>query len=172
MPRLCLHLQVGRTVDSVREARGPTAMEIQVFIEDCYKAWKKKQRGTDAAVPAELTKPIWSLDATSIHTCAINDKKWDADRPPGNFKVAQVPPYSPDLHKVIEHVHGIVTEWFRDAKFKMIEAPRTIEAWFDVVKEGFYAIHKTSIQNDITSLLDTYKATLKRKGAFSIKKTR
>lgn len=57
-------------------------------------------------------QPKYSFDNAPIHTAAINHgmlAEWD-------FDMAQrlaLPPYSPDMHRVIEHTHGTATVAFR-----------------------------------------------------------
>ena len=119
--------------------------------------------------------PIWSLDGTSIHTAAIIDQKWVKERPPGSYTAAQIPTYSGDLHKPIEHSHGTVSRALAKymAECPAQHLPKSIDGWFSHVKDIFYHhVTKEGVQRDISSLKETYHKVLECKGDYPPKQYR
>lgn len=82
------------------------------------------------------------------------------------------PAWSPDLHKVIEHVHGIVSSAWKKQLMQM-QPQSTIQEYTQVVKSIFdEKIKCSSVQKDILSLQDTFKQVIALGGAYPAKKYR
>jgi hypothetical protein len=111
-------------------------------------------------------KPLWSLDNAPVHGTAISGP-WPT-RPEGLWNVVSPPPYSPDLHKVIEHVHARVCTEFMDW---IVKNPNTA---YDCI-EDYYArleymfqeiITPESVRKDVDSLLQTFAKVLEAGGGY------
>ncbi len=105
--------------------------------------------------------PFYSWDNASFHTSvnlqAIGIQQAD---------MWKLPPNSPDMHKVIEHVVGRVKRALRE---ELCDNARltTVEHIKDVCKDVFFnKITKESVKKDIDSLPTTYRHihTKKSKG--------
>lgn len=150
----------GKSVPS----RAPAAAEIQAFIEETA---AKLQ--AHPAVPASFKphfKTLWSLDNAPVHGTAISST-WPT-KPAGLFGVVSPPPYSPDMHKVIEHVHAIVCTEFMDW---IVKHPNvvysTIEEYFDRLEHIFYTvITSESVRKDVASLQLTYAKIIEAGGGY------
>jgi hypothetical protein len=173
--------------DDGSESRAPNKKEIQHFLYDCWRLGinpyvnrsgdaSSVQQGT-ATMPFPLYfSPYWSLDNASVHTAAINDATWGPlllAKPPGDFKKVQPPAWSPDLNKIIEHVHGTVC-----TKFKAIVAERktaydNIWQYWKLLERTFYeTITPESVQKDVRSIMDTFEEVIKLQGEYPARKFR
>jgi hypothetical protein len=177
----------GKTVD----CRAPNAQEIRDFLFNCWKKIMSKTALPTAAKPASVDKPPtgdkpipfgfypeFSLDNTNVHICAYNPPKgqvW-AQKPPGaTFGSVQPPAYSPDLHKVIEHVHAVLCTAF----MKQIEQTNgpsrgaDIKTYFKQLEQLFYQlITPESIQKDAKSLRKTIEEVKRLEGGWPAAKFR
>lgn len=94
-----------------RDARAPTAEEIQEIVFKIWQALKQDPEWAARLVNGEL--PIWSLDNAPVHSKALEG--WE-DPHGWRMKLGIrgvlrcPPPYSPDLHQVIEHAHAITCD--------------------------------------------------------------
>lgn len=95
-------------------AKTPTAEEIQQIIKEIDA--KVKQAMADGNWPANQ-EPVYSLDNVVVHRSAV--RAWDDAT--GWRKQAHVwgqlimpPPYSPDLHQVVEHAIANMTTEFKN----------------------------------------------------------
>lgn len=87
-------------------ARNPTGEEIRDIIKGI---WAKIQAAMKAGEWPEWLEPVYSFDNANVHKWAV--KGWDN---PKEWRIAAgirgkvhfVPPYSPDLHQVVEHGHA------------------------------------------------------------------
>ena len=77
-------------------ARGPTEEEFKAFIRKCLKAWDD-----DAC---ESVPPIFSWDNAKIHR-SVRDDDWALQGISVQTHTL-LPPYSPDMHSVIELSHA------------------------------------------------------------------
>jgi hypothetical protein len=82
------------------------------------------------------------------------------------------PAYSPDMHKVIEHVHGTVVTAFRKQLREMVKPHTTIIQYCKMVEKLFYAITPQSVQDDIRSLEATWHEVIKCEGGYPSRKFR
>jgi hypothetical protein len=84
-------------------AAGPTAEEVRDFILECKAEWRSRV-SAGAHVAGD---PVFSWDNTSIHK-NVRKGQWEQD----GITEAQhtlLPPYSPDMHNVIELCHAVIT---------------------------------------------------------------
>lgn len=150
--------------ESEHESRAPAAREIQAFIQRCWDKFR-------AAIKAGKLKlgfcPHWSLDNANVHKSACGEPTWEGGRPPGPMMEIWVPPWSPDLHKPIEHVHGTVVSATRAVILQEQKPRACIEEYFKEVQKQFYArITAQGVSQDVASLQDTYREVLRLKGRF------
>ena len=157
-PRACLQLKKGKDGKMVMAKAGaPDYKDMQRFLTQCMARiddWRAPagQNPSDKFPIPHNFFPIWSLDNAPVHAKAYNDLTWK-NKPAGDFGHAQPPPYSPDLHKVIEHVHGTVCVKFREELDKMTHPLPTIKEYFRKIQLIFYtSITAQSVQEDVRSL--------------------
>lgn len=85
-----------------RAAAGPTKEEFKAVIRSCQRAWDaREQPGADG----EREAPIWSWDNARIHGDITDGESW-ADLGITALDHTRLPPYSPDMHSVIELSHA------------------------------------------------------------------
>lgn len=107
-------------------------------------------------------QPIFSLDNAPVH-CDVEEIFGVGSRVP-------LPPYSPDMHKVIEHVFNYVRQYVLVQRLPALAAdnvntPQSRHFWPALVEEALFTVTAESIREDISSLRDTYEYILKFKGA-------
>jgi hypothetical protein len=141
---LALHLQ---TIKTKKIAKSTTKEEFT----DIMKKLVEVAREQLAKVDPNL-KPLFSFDNNKIQKYAPLDKMGITPE-----EKLELPPYSPDMHKVIEHVFAILkgqvqAEMLRNnpASLKSAAAHKIVEVYF---KGG---ISKHSIQADVKSLPVTW----------------
>ena len=107
-------------------------------------------------------KPIFSFDNAPIHTIAGN-----ATPPTWWTSRALLPPHSPDMHKVIEHVFARMKPKFRTWLYHH-PALRTIEEYMAQVEQLFWenaeVAGKEAIHGDVASLPATYAKVVEHRG--------
>lgn len=178
MPALCAQKQdkQGKTV----ECKAPNAPEIQKFIEDVH-----EKLDSLTITPGQLEtfkRPIpsgwraeWSLDNAAVHKKAYEDPAWEKKPKNASFGQVQPPPYSPDMHKVIEHVHGTLCSAFRvwlEANHKEA-AEMDIPTLFKQLEKLFYQhITVQSVRKDLQSLAKTFSQVKELNGAYPAAKYR
>lgn len=137
------------------------------------KAWDEKQ-APEGQEPTESRpipygiRPYFSLDNVPTHLKAIKDQQWASTVPAVFDDEVSPPPNSPDLHKVIEHVHANTCSAFKEWVLLRSHTPRpSIEAYFDKLKQIFYAtITPKMIQDDVLSLKGTFQEVCKLGGEY------
>ena len=147
-----------------RYGKGPTAAEFKdvmdLFGKKAREVMAKVTNSDPDHLPADY-EPIFSYDNTNIHhdAAAVIGE-------PGTGSHALLPPYSPDMHKVIEHIFNSVSYiLFANAIPKLVAKlgskptpPPSI--FWDKVYEVFFQYgrdHLAGIQKDIESLDKTYR---------------
>ncbi|GLC55091.1 hypothetical protein PLESTB_000942600 [Pleodorina starrii] len=80
------------------KARGPTAAEFKDFIKACLKVWNDEF--------CETLPPIFSWDNTRIHGNYRDEADGWGSLGIDTETHMQLPPYSPDMHSVIELSHA------------------------------------------------------------------
>lgn len=154
---------------------------MQLYLEEVYAAWVERQqvegRKPTASKPIPFGAPLYfSLDNASVHKAAYTDPTWLEKHSwarRASFGEIQPPPYSPDCHKVIEHIHATITKAFKAKVDKLPHTLETVEEYWEMVKALFYeAITADSVRKDVDSLLKTYKAVIELGGHYPSKELR
>ena len=127
-------------------AKGPTAKEFLNVMRRFTRQAEKVNREHG------LEDPLYSFDNASIHDVALLSEEMDFD---GNDRVP-LPPRSPDMHKVIEHVFGTL-EGAMQKKLHDNPGLCTAEQYKKVLEKLFRkVITADSVRKDIKSLKGTY----------------
>ena len=108
---------------------------------------------------------IMSYDNPAIHKAAAEELEAAGfDQKDKLF----LPEYSPDIHKVVEHVHGQIKQEFRRrlAKDTRLKSP---EQMVRLLKSVFNGIKAESIKKDVLSLYATFDAIIEADGDFVCK---
>ncbi len=105
---------------------------------------------------------FWSWDGPNVHTGAKV----------GFLRLRCPPTYSPDIHKVIEHVHGFVKTEFHK-RWSAFKGERTLPAAWELLE----TIHKEmitaeGIKKDCDSLPETWADIRRHEGGWAEKKLR
>lgn len=88
-----------------------------------------------------------SLDNAKWHTA------WQ-ENPPADIAVRTVPPYSPDIHKVVEHpLHAFEVRWKRE--FTLNRRVTTCEGSMALASEVLRQTSPDSVRRDMETLRDT-----------------
>ena len=142
-----------------RDAKGPTAQEFA----DVIRKLKPKAEGIIKNHAHMLyypidAQPIYSFDNPNIHKKAAADLLDDFifctdDFTEGN--VFPLPKYAGDMHKVIEHIHGILTNKMRHFLTR-VRKRWSVEVYRSTLQSFFWSIKADSVQRDVMTLLDTY----------------
>lgn len=167
-------MQVTTKAGVTRLAKTPTAKEITDFLSDVEEAVQQmkckpgEQPSSDKPFPPDFV-PLISLDNAAVHVKAIEDYvKQSADPTMARFRFScSPPPYSPDLHKVIEHVHGTVCTAFNKQLQDLKAEPKSIVQLYNKLEDIFYSMTTAaSVQKDVDSLQETFKQVIDLEGAF------
>lgn len=109
-------------------AAGPTREEFRAFIERCIQAWRSK---------GETEQPIFSWDNARIHG-SVQNGDW-ADLGITTTTHTVLPPYSPDMHSVIELSHAHVTAHMQEFIDNHPTGPQdALPNYTQVLEELFY----------------------------------
>ena len=105
-----------------------------------------------------------SYDNAGAHNAAAKDV-------PGLNKLP-LPAKSPDMHKVVEHVHGWLTQkmqlWLLQRGATKVTPP---DAWAEL-ERLFKSYPTESVAKDVASLPETYQAIIDAGGAYPLKRFR
>lgn len=112
----CVQVEDKNAPGGERPAKGPTAQEFKFFVGDCDDVWWANQRAEGTHID-----PRWSWDNASVHGGAITKEAWTKMLGPTCLEDhSGLPPYSPDMHSVIELAHARIMrpmqEWL-DTKY-------------------------------------------------------
>lgn len=109
-------------------ARGPTAEEFRDFIKECIAEWRR--RGGQGA-------PIFSWDNPKIHG-SVEAGDW-ADLGITMDTHTQLPPYSPDMHSVIETSHAVLMAHMQQyINDRNSNDDDTTATYIEALKENFH----------------------------------
>lgn len=107
-------------------------------------------------------RPHWLLsqDNDSAHTRAQLDARgiW------AEAKLFKVPALSPDMHKVVEHVHAYLSQAMMSWRFAMWPQRPSLEQCMTKLVELFFTYQPASIQADVDSLPATYQSIIANGG--------
>jgi hypothetical protein len=123
----------------------------------------------------EGVRPLISFDNDRIHNSALlrhgkmlqDDWDWDAAT-----MRCSLSPYSPDIHRVIEHTHGAAMVKFRQWLYAN---PKKHDV--DEYKAAFERIYRACctpavIASDVAGLPEVYKAVVKNNGGWAPRELR
>ena len=151
-------------------ARSPPTEEIR----DIFRvAWNDiKQRDPEYAVRCERgEQPIyWSLDNAPVHKSAMEGwDDWNGWRVQAGIPgtVIWAPPYSPDLHQVIEHAHANTLRKFQGWLISNVHQkpfPQVLD-YFDVIAQCFLDGNEPdSIEKNVAKLTKVYERVIEAHG--------
>lgn len=140
-----------------------TAREFEDCIRDLKlrlsQLWDKYRSNTEDKEPTWLL----SIDNDSAHTRAkLHELEiWlNSDR----FEQS---PLSPDLHKVVEHVHAYLCAAMLAWRRSMWPQKPNLQQCKAKLEELFYAVQPASIQADVDTLPYTYQAVIDNAGLYA-----
>ena len=155
-----------KTTNQDRPARGPTAQEFADVMAKVMADTKTEVEDKHTASltwAGQLHKAKYSFDSAKIHQTAL------ASKPDGSPSLMQavgflpqmritLPPYSPDLHKVIEHAHARALYQFRRWLYQDPTKHTDVEVYKAKFEEIFRQANPAHvIKADVASLKETYK---------------
>ena len=120
---------------------------------DFFKAEAQKVAMNNKHVFSPAKGPIYSFDNAPIHQGADLQALGLA----GPMR-APLPPSSPDMHKCIEHVFGTLTRAMQKSLHRNLELTTAAEYKAEVVRLFNTIITPASVQKDVATLKDTYRA--------------
>jgi hypothetical protein len=158
------------------KAKGPTRDEIRHLLMQASAKLAEHPRWPRG------WKPIWSMDNVSMHVAAAEDwhGAWRVNEDGSEAVMGEilfVPPYSPDLHQVIEHVHANTCGmWKRELMHLPFESKvyATVVEVFEHLQECFYKANTTgTVSANIRKVyMETYLAVLALDGGWPPAKLR
>ena len=170
---VCVHAQTG----AGKLAKSPTWEEIKDIVKAMLARVASMtcaagERPTaDKPFPHGFTPNI-SLDNAACHNKAKAEMRAD---PTVHATFDDIPPYSPDIHKCIEHVHAVLHQAFVETltHTKADALPDTVPELFQLVQRLFQTrITVRMVQADILSLQRTLAAIVDGNGAYPVKALR
>lgn len=111
---------------------------------------------------------VYSYDNPKIHQSAAEDLEKIGITQHDRAPLAE---YSPDMHKVIEHVHSN----FQRAFTKQLREDASIKTgkqYAQLMERVFFQLSQASIKRDVKSLKQTYEEIIKLGGGWPAKKYR
>lgn len=163
----------------MREALGPTAREFaEVVMKPIIQAGRSLQNNAKYKryFPGDA-ETLYSFDSARIHQAAlVKDPNGTTLLTPYWFQEGvhrvPLPPYSPDMHKVIEHTHAVA-----EAKFGKWLMEDTKKYNIEEYKAKFEQIYREScthkvVAADVQTLHDTYDAIVNVGGDWPVKEFR
>jgi len=105
-------------------------------------------------------EPLFSFDNWAGHNTAAELGIME-----GGNRVP-LPPGSPDMHKVIEHIFNRLANAF-GRELWLYAREDDVEVYCDVVQKILFSMDVRSIRKDIRSLQDTYQSIIQSGGAWA-----
>ena len=150
-------------------ALSPTATEIRAII---HSIWREVENAIKAGTWPAGHEPVYSFDNARIHEAAqtgwYDPHGW---RVSAGIKgvVKFVPPYSPDLHQVIEHAHGSMERNYKKYVQEYVEhkrvQPQEMPGFIDAVRECFVEGNPlSSIQKGVAKMEKVYDYVIEHGG--------
>jgi hypothetical protein len=145
---------------------------LNKFMSMTCKLDSTPQPTPDKPIPARCV-PIFSMDNASVHVRLRDVFALGQLKMPKSSFDCSPPPYSGDLHKVIEHVHGTLCSAFERWLERQTKMPDTLEELYAKLEAMFYdIITPESVQKDVASLQDTFKEVIRLGGQNPARKFR
>lgn len=104
----------------------------------------------------EDNQPIFSLDNSPVHETA----EQVVDVP----SRAPLPPYSPDMHKVIEHTFNWLNHSLKNVIPYIDPKQHSIHFWGNLVQDMYCSLPVESVRKDVESLRRTYQWIIENLG--------
>lgn len=161
-----------------RPAKAPNTDEIRDLIISIWKHIEKNHPEYAKGCKESRFPLVWSLDNAAVHRSALRD--WDdpdgwraAAGVPGTIK--SPPPWSPDLHQVIEHAHAnTITEWTSWQRANVDVCARALAAdtgglslLYEPIKQAFLRGNpRSSIVANVRRLTHVYLLVLGAGGGY------
>lgn len=166
MPGTCMQTMRGKW------AKNPTTEEIKDVLTAIWEVIKNHPE-----YKKDPFKLVWSLDNVAVHKLAVqhwdHHKCWRVQRGiKGVLK--QPPPYSPDLHQVVEHAIGDFTSKFKaevaDSMLHHKPLPRDVNGWVQFAEDVFKGVvDAPSVRANIAKLKrETYPAVIQDGGVYPV----
>lgn len=148
------------------------------FVAELLQKFREKtcpagsQPTPDKPIPHGLP-PLFSMDNASVHLKMRELAQQQLGISPTTFTMCSPPPYSGDLHKVVEHVHGTICEEFNRYILDLTVPPTDITDLFAKLEAIFFKeITPKSVQQDMKSLEQTFKEVIRLEGAYPARRFR
>lgn len=138
-------------------------------FEDCIWDLRQLMDQVSEWMPLKRTEHwLLSIDSDAAHTGADLDGLgiW-----PDEHRL-YLPPLSPDMHKVVEHVHGNLAKQHEAWRRSLWPNKPTPQQCIDKMEQLFYSYPVQAIQKDVDSLLATYDAIEDAAGLYPPKEFR
>ena len=133
-------------------AKGPTSEEFE-DVMTLINAKALHVANQHPEVFSEGKGPLYSFDNPPIHQAADLARAGILPQ-----QRVPLPPRSPDMHKCIEHIFGILT---RNLNTSLLRNPliNNLQMYKEEIERLFYSsITKQGVQADVQSLLETYRS--------------
>ena len=156
-------------------AQAPSGYEIRDLLKEVQQlvlANKEWPAGRD---------PVWSLDNAAVHRWALEMPDWS--KAGGWFRtnmrgnVWLPPPYSPDLHQVVEHAIANLCTQFNKLLWDEVEqhtsARPTVHGYAALIQQAFRtACNQQAINHNVMRLPHVYDSVRSAKGEWAEKNLR
>ena len=144
------------------EAQTITAQE---FLQKVMKPLRKLAERilAEHAHLLKSTEPIYSLDKYSVHMRAIESSGWLHDSGDTSGNVFPLPHHAPDIHKVIQHVHGGLTRSMNKFVTELRRGGGSPRVYRLHLKHLFHdkVVTADSVRKDVDSLIETLQIIAK-----------
>lgn len=152
-----------------KPAKGCTAREFCDVMKAIQEA--ASERVAPLLVGNEQQQLVWSFDNDRVHQSALPMLREQGLLT--NTNRAPLPPFSPDMHKVVEHCIARLTCMVAAELADTEDVHQNVAYWMAKLEEMFFGgISAESIARDVASLAETYMAILEVEGAWPAKKYR
>lgn len=143
-------------------AKGFAYQEVVHLYKDGIKPACQQKVATHPHFKGQV---IYSFDNDSAHTKALPYLE-EAGVLNGSNR-APLPSLSPDMHKVVEHTHGLLMNHFNEMMEDLDDSPRTVEFYIEKLREIFFReVTPEIIAKDTKSLRATFTAIIAADGAY------
>jgi hypothetical protein len=159
--------------DGKKDAKGPTALEFAQVVMNPVKyaaddAFDTLEQDTPDVLKGKGTTLQYSFDNAKIHLSAIKDGLLQQYVEGFTEEVDRFPltPYSPDLHKVIEHTHANAVVEFQKWLHKN-PGKSTVAEYKEAFKACYHSANsQQSVLRDVNSLPKLYEWVHKNGGKY------
>jgi len=135
---------------------------LSVFREDAIDVIQEYYKNDEVMI--DKMQPLYSIDNATVHT--------DVPMVICPTDLLHVPPNSPDMHKVVEHIFNCLMHRLKHRVFPAMcedhkHNPMSIDRWIQVVLAELELVATPeAIRADIATLPDTYRYIVEHGGEF------